>query len=171
MKHIKMKFKSFEFPVNPSVIKISADRSTEINKTVSGKSVSENASLNPVVISGEGEFFGEKAQEWCDCLHTLVKASSAGWLFTPSAAPVFAYFTEFSYSINAEKSSAQYSFKFIQADTKREEEKHFGFTYALPDENAFDIAYRTGVSVNEIMRLNDFKGPFDINEGDKVVLE
>ena len=37
-------------------------------------------------------------------------------------------------------------------------------------ENAFDIAARTGVSVDTIVALNRLASPFDLTPGEKVVL-
>jgi len=171
MKLIKMKYKNFEFPVNPFEIKLSSCTDVETGNTVSGRSISEALQHRPVVVSGRGELFGERASEWCAYLQRLIKDSSPGWLFTVCSAPVFAYFSEFVYSFDVKRNCISYSFKFVQADTKKEEKTAFGYTYALSGENAFDIAYRSGVSVNSIMCLNDFKTPFDIAKGDKVVLK
>ena len=42
--------------------------------------------------------------------------------------------------------------------------------YASEGQNAFDIAFENGVSVDDIMTLNDLITPFDIEENDRVVL-
>jgi hypothetical protein len=100
-----------------------------------------------------------------------LRSGDAGWLFLPSGEAVYCYFTELALSQSSQKGAISYSAVFTEADTKRQEKKHFSFTYATEGENAFDIAYREGISVSELMRLNDFKTPFDIKSGDRVVLE
>ena len=49
-------------------------------------------------------------------------------------------------------------------------ERDFKYTFAKAGENAFEIANRCDISVNDIMLFNDFKTPFDIKTGDRVVL-
>lgn len=46
----------------------------------------------------------------------------------------------------------------------------YGSTRVRQGENAFDIAARTGVSVDTIVALNRLASPFDLTPGEKVVL-
>ncbi|MGN0522376.1 MAG: hypothetical protein ACI4IQ_07045 [Eubacterium sp.] len=171
MKTIKMKFRDFEFPVNPSSIIVASQRNISTSCSTDGSSTVQNVSQNPVTVSGEGEFFGEEPEKYCTQLNHMLRTGVSGWLFVPYAEPVKAFLSEFSYSKSVKKSCISYKFKFIQADLDRKESADFGYTYAQSGENAFDIAYREGVSVSDIMRLNDFKTPFDISDGDKVMLK
>ncbi|MCD7873132.1 MAG: LysM peptidoglycan-binding domain-containing protein [Clostridiales bacterium] len=47
----------------------------------------------------------------------------------------------------------------------------FGYTYALKGENVFDIAFRCSTTVESIMKNNDIKSPFDVAEGDRLVIK
>lgn len=165
---MKLKYKDFEFPVNPGSINISSSTNCR-SKSVFGKnSVTENVSVNPVTVTGDGEFFD--GTEVCAELQNMLKDKSSGWLYIPSAAPVKAFFTEFKFSKSNKKNSVAYSFKFTEDCTDRSARINFRFTIAEEGENAFEIANRCNASVNDIMSLNDIKSPFDINAGDRVVL-
>ncbi len=167
---MKLKYKEFEFPVNPDSIEISSSSNCSSKPVFGGNSNVENVSVNPIIVSGNGEFFGESAREYCACLQNLLKRKESGWLFVPSSPPVKAYFTEFKFSRNTKRNSISYFFVFTEECSDRKSERLFKYTYAEKDENAFELANRCNVSVNDIMRLNDFKSPFELTEGDRVVL-
>lgn len=165
-----MKFNDFEFPVNPKSIELSSSANCR-KKSIYGKnSVVENVSVNPVIISGGGEMYGENAREECTCLLNMLRAKRSHWLFAPNMTPVKAFLTEFAYKQNSVKNSCFYSFKFVEDCNDKSMSLNLPYTVAGEGENAFDIAHRCDVSVNDIMACNDFKTPFDINAGDKVVL-
>ncbi len=170
MKTIKMKFRDFEFPVNPSSIVITSDRNVNISHMADGTSAAGSVSLNPVVVSGEGEFYTDEAESYCEYLAHLLREGRSGWLFVPLGEPIKAFLTEFSYSKSVRKNCISYQFTFTQERADKKEIADLGYTYALKGENAFDIAHRERVSVSEIMLKNDFRTPFSIIEGDRVIL-
>ncbi|MGN1202221.1 MAG: LysM peptidoglycan-binding domain-containing protein [Eubacterium sp.] len=167
---MKLKYKDFEFPVNPGSIEILSSTNCSSKEIYGGNSVCENVSVNPIAVTGSGEFYGDNCEEHCAALQNLLKSTSSGWLFLPSAPPVKAFFTEFKFSKNSKKNSISYSFRFTEDCSSKKTQKAFNYTVAAQNENAFEIAGRCGVSVNDIMSLNDLKSPFDISQGDKVVM-
>lgn len=167
---MRLKYKSFEFPSNPANIEILSSTNCSSSPVFAGSSVVENISVNPIVVKGSGEFYGGKCEEYCTVLGNLLECTESGWLFTPLSAPMKAYFTEFEFSKNTEKNAVEYSFKFTEDCNARKAYIELPYIIAEENENAFEIANRYNVSVNEIMRLNDFKSPFDISAGDRVVL-
>ncbi|MCH5321284.1 MAG: LysM peptidoglycan-binding domain-containing protein [Eubacterium sp.] len=167
---MKLKYKNFEFPSNPGKIEIMSSSNCNSKPIFDGNSAVENVSVNPVIVTGSGEFFGEGREEYCGVLQNLLKSTESGWLFLPSAPPVKAYFTEFKFSQNTKRNSISYTFEFTEDCTDRKSERLFKYTVAGDGENAFEIANRCSVSVNDIMRLNDLKSPFEISKGDRVVL-
>lgn len=171
MKDLKMQYKDFVFPINPNVIEIVSKRNVEISSIYGAKSVTQNISQSPLVVKGSGMFYGDNAQEYCTYLEALLRKSDSGVLHAPGLYPINAYFTGFTYRINAEKGAIEYDFEFTQVFNSREEEINIGYTFALDGETAFDIADRMNMSVDEIMTLNEFKNPFDISEGDRVILQ
>ncbi|MCD7797420.1 MAG: LysM peptidoglycan-binding domain-containing protein [Clostridiales bacterium] len=78
--------------------------------------------------------------------------------------------SEFTYELDSRKQGASYTFSFIEDCSHTTANKKFMFSYAFGSENAFDITYRCGVAVDDIMRLNNIKTPFDITEGERLRL-
>lgn len=167
---MKMKFKNFTFPSNPREIEVITSSNFQ-SKGIYGKgSATENVSVNPIIIKGRGEFFGEYAEEHCLYLQHMLRDKAAGELMLPSSAGMNVFFTEFTYSKNCIKNSMEYSFVFTESCDKADSERKAKHTVAGRNENAFDIAGRCNLSVSDIMRFNDFQTPFSINEGDRVML-
>lgn len=163
-----MKYKDFEFPSNPTTLEISSKQNVSVTDVYGGKGVCENVSRLPTVIKGNGVLYGNKAQGHCAYLARLLNDSDSGWLHCPTAYPIKAFFADFVYKVDSEKSCITYSFSFIEDCGEAAEKIDFNYTYAVEGENGFDIAYREDVSVNDVMRLNDFETPFDIAAGERV---
>lgn len=167
---MKMKFRNFIFPSNPSVIK-SAFSSNFSESSVPGEnSVVENISVNPAVITGSGEFFGDDALEACTYLQRLLKERISGWLFAPAITPLKAFLTDFEWEKSSKSKSCTYSFKFVEDCTDKQERENMSFVTAKQGQNAFDIAFENNVSVDDVITLNELKSPFDIEENDRVML-
>lgn len=167
---MKMRFKDFVFPNNPSKIKISSSTNISSKSIFAGNSMVSAVSVDPAVIRGEGEFFGNTGEEICQYFLHMLKIKTSGMLILPSQSSFKAYLSKFNFSKKADKSSISYSFEFIEDCSDKDETRDFCFTICRSGENAFVIANRCNISVSDIMRLNDFRTPFDINEGDRVVI-
>lgn len=167
---MKMKFKDFTFPSNPREIEINISSNIQSKGIYGGSSATENISVNPIIISGKGEFFDDHAEELCLYLQHMLKDKTAGELMLPSSAGLNAFLTEFTYSKNCRKGSIEYNFVFTESCSKTYSKRKTNYTIAKKNENAFEIAGRCNISVSDIMNLNNFPTPFSINEGDRVVL-
>lgn len=168
---MKMKFKDFEFPSNPAVIKTRLSANVREAPLFDGDSAVYNVSRNAAVISGQGSLWGEERFIASALLKRLQQSSKAGWLFLPDGSCYNAFFTSLTLEENAKKGCVSYSFSFTENCFHTKEKHDFGFTLARENENMFDIAHRCGVPIETLMRLNDIETPFDIAEGDKVVLK
>ena len=168
---VKMKFKDFEFPSNPAVIKTKLSANVRENPLFQSDSAVYHISRNAAVISGEGSFWGEERFTASVLLKRLQSSSSSGWLFLPDGSCFNAFFTSLTIEEDAKKGCVSYSFSFTENCAHVQEEYDFGFTLARENENMFDIAYRCDVPVETLMRLNDFKTPFSVKEGDRVTLK
>lgn len=168
MNEIRMKFGDFEFPSNPKTIKAEISSFVAYNTVYGGKSKAEKITDKPTVISGNGIFFSENGVEYCQRLSRMMKSDKSSWLFCPGVYPIKAFLSDFSYQLDSKKSGVYYSFSFTEDCTKVSAEKELLFTVAEENENAFDIADRCGVSVDDIMRLNDVATPFDIASGGRI---
>lgn len=167
---MRMKYKNFEFPSNPYKIEISSSVNCSSKALPGVGSTVENVSVNPTVVSGNGEFCGEGCEEYCARLKNMLTDMKSGWLFIPSAPPVKAFFTAFKFGKNAKKNAVSYSFEFVEDCTDRKPYNAPDFIIADGMENAYEIANRFDISVNDIMNLNDFQSPFAIRKGDRVML-
>lgn len=98
------------------------------------------------------------------------KAGGAGELHCPSLYPIEAIFTEFKYDSSATLGKIEYEFEFTQVCDDKKEIAPLDYIVAYDGDNAFDIAARANMSVDEIMQLNDIESPFSIKKGDWVKL-
>ncbi len=167
---MKMKYKNFEFPLNPYLIKVKHSRNIAENPIIDSDSAVYNVSKNASVISGEGCFFGEKAFDFASELERLSKSDSSGWLFIPSGNCFDAYLKDLTIKSDAKRSEVFYSFTFIENCNHSNNQREIDFIYANKDENFFDIANRCEIPIEKLLELNNRKNPFDIYDGDKVVL-
>ena len=103
-------------------------------------------------------------------LRRLLLPGQAHWLFAPGAEPMRAYLTRFDYTCTTARDGVQYSFTFTEDCDPAPRYAPYGSTRVRQGENAFDIAARTGVSVDTIVALNRLASPFDLTPGEKVVL-
>lgn len=165
---IKMKYGSFEFPSNPQIITAEFSSKIKHSYTLSKESVTEKIANEPSIISGNGIFFEDNAELYCQRLSEIMKDKSSHWLFCPGIYPVKAYLSKFTYQLDCKTGGASYTFQFTSDRSPDVTERKFFFTYADDNENAFDIANRCGISVDDIIRLNDLETPFDIRAGRRI---
>lgn len=166
-----MRFKDFVFDINPSFIQVITSRDVSVKPIYDGKGITRDISQNPIVVKGSGMMFGDDAPEKCSRLSYLLRQGGEGELHCPSLYPIRAIFTRFEYNSNAKKGSIEYEFEFTQVCDDKSEKLKLDYTLALKEENAFDIAARVDMTVDDIMSLNDFKTPFDIKENERVNLK
>lgn len=110
------------------------------------------------------------ALEMAQVLRRLLLPGRAHWLFAPGAEPMRAYLTQFDYTCTTARDGVQYSFTFTEDCDRTPRYAPYGSTRVRQGENAFDIAARTGVSVDTIVARNRLASPFDLTPGEKVVL-
>ena len=85
----------------------------------------------------------------------LLRQGGAGELHCPSLYPIEAIFTEFKYDSSATLGKIEYEFEFTQVCDDKKEIAPLDYIVAYDGDNAFDIAARANMSVDEIMQLND----------------
>lgn len=113
---------------------------------------------------------GGRALEMAQVLRRLLLPGQAHWLFAPGAEPMRAYLTRFDYTCTTARDGVQYSFTFTEDCDPAPRYAPYGSTRVRQGENAFDIAARTGVSIDTIVARNRLASPFDLTPGEKVVL-
>lgn len=170
MKMIKMKYRDFEFEVNPSEVSMKLSKNISKRDLYNHGEKCEEINKRGAVISGKGYFVGENAMNRAYALVRVYNKKGSDFLFTPFCTPMKMYFTSLEVHYSASESRVEYSFEFVQDGFEKKESYDFGYTFALDGENLFDISNRTGVDVQRLASLNDFGDLFAVREGDRVWL-
>ena len=158
MQAIKMTYKGFCFDANPAYIK------AEYSKNIASKSVlfksakQQEISFKAAKIKGNGK------------LIKVFQSKGSSFLFSHDLPPMRAYFSSLDISYNAVEECVDYSFEFIEDSDAKNPIRNFGYTFALADENLYDIANRTSVGVEKLFKCNNYPDLFSVREGDKVWL-
>ncbi len=168
---IKLKFKAFEFPANPALIKTELSENIHEEPVFGSSSAGCNISHNAARICCSGSFWGDDRRALAQQLRILRDSAAPGWLFLPDGSCFYAFLSELVLTDDAKKSCVSYTVSFIEENSGKSSLYDFGFTYAQENENMFDIAFRCKKPVEELMRLNAFENPFSVRCGDKVVLK
>ena len=171
MQLLNMKYKDFVFPSNPSRLEVINSKNIAQKPLVNGDFNTDELSKEACVIKAQGAFYGADAYSKAQSLARLFEENGAGWLFLPSSRCLRAYFKTLSLSESADKSSISYEISFVEKSSGRSESFPFGYTFAQQNENAFDIAARCGISIEDLMDCNNIQTPFDIEEGDRIWLK
>ena len=150
MKSIKMSYRGLCFEVNPKTVKVEFKRAQSTAVIPRHRARAEEICELPAVISGTGRLYGSDARAKMQSFLSVYKKGGAAYLFSPVFPPVKAYFTSLTFSVSAEEDCIEYAFSF---------------------KDLFDIANRTGVSIEKIIALNSFEDPFSVTEGEKVWLK
>ncbi|MCM1285171.1 MAG: LysM peptidoglycan-binding domain-containing protein [Acetobacter sp.] len=167
---IKLTYRDYVFPTNPKKIEMFSDTKINTTSIFNENSVVENISVNPVIIRCSGELFGDDGRECCDKMQLYLKEQISGWLFAPEISPIEAFLTAFSYSRSASNNSISYEIVFTERCNDKKIRADIEYTVCKNSENMFEIANIYGVSVEQLMRLNNIASPFELKKGDRVVL-
>ncbi len=171
MNKIKMRFNDFVFETNPLYIEVIASRDVKVNSIYGKNSIANDICQEPIIVKGKGVLYGDDAQEKCNIMSKLLRQGLQGELHCPSLYPIKAIFTLFKYNANAQKGGIEYEFEFTQVCGEDLQNLSLDYTYAALGENAFDIAKRTNICIDDIMNLNGFESPFSIEENERVNLK
>lgn len=170
MKQIKMSYKGFDFEVNPSSIEVSLSKNISTKQLPFCSSKTQEISFAPTVISGKGRFCCDNAGEQAFKLERIFKSNGSAYLFAPGISPMKAFFKSLSISSDSRDGSICYSFEFIEDNQGKKSEHKFDYIYADNGDNLFTISNKTGVAVEKLFELNNYKDLFSVRNGDKVWL-
>ncbi len=146
---IKMKFRDFVFPINPNIIRISREKRTHQTNTAYGGVTLRDIGANPLVISGEGEFFGEHCTEsFAELQQTM---GSTGILTIPSQEPVNACLQSLELVFSDIENVIQYRFRFIEILSEPTE---IPVVYTDGNSCLWDYAIRYHLCIDTLVRLN-----------------
>lgn len=167
---IKMEYRGFGFPINPSSVK------TKYSKNISTKTIPfsfcrvQEINDYPTVVTASGKFVGAKALQFSYELMRIYRHKGSSYLLMPDSVPVKAFFRNLELSYDAENHCVSYQVEFVEDSGSKKGKFDFGYTYALANENVYDVANRTDVDVETIIAHNDFCDLFSLKEGDKIWL-
>lgn len=170
MQYMKMKYKGFEFDVNPKDFKICMNKSSVKYDTVYSEQICVENGRDCVSVSGEGCFVGENAADKAFEMVRVYNKKGGDYLFLPNSVPLKMHFISLNISYSSGNDRVDYSFVFTQESNTKSEAKTPRFTYALEEENLFDVANRTGIEIESLVKCNDIGNIFALKEGDKIWL-
>ncbi|MBQ8000816.1 MAG: LysM peptidoglycan-binding domain-containing protein [Ruminococcus sp.] len=166
-----MRFDSFEWAHNPLTVQVTHKRRMTQQNMAGGGSFVSNAGCELKVIKGKGELAGENCTQEFQRLCDLFERGKRGLLTLPFMAPFYAYFTDLSLTGEPTPELITYTFEFTQAENSEYALTADGEAVVKESETLFDIAYRCGVDVEELVRLNpQIKRPDELTAGEVVRL-
>ena len=170
MQYMKMKYRGFEFNVNPKSLKISMNKKISRYDTVYAEELCAQGTNRLYTVSGNGCFVGEDSAKKAFELVRAYNKKGSDYLFLPNSVPIKACFSSLSISYSAGNDRVDYSFEFVQECKEKNEEHNPDYTVAADGENLFDIAHRTGMQIENLVEANDFGDVFAVKESDRVWL-
>ncbi len=170
MQFMKMNYKGFEFNINPKDFKISMSKGTAKYNTVYAEQICKENGRGCAVVSGKGYFTGRDSALKAFELVRVFNKKGSDYLFLPNSVPIKMLFTSLDVSYSSGNDRVEYSFEFTQECNTKSEEHTVGYTYVLENENLFDVASRTGVQIESIVKCNDIGDIFAVREGEKIWL-
>lgn len=165
---IRLKYKDFEFEQNPAEISVEKSKNISERSLPSAGSAVEEIAQNAASITVSGRFYGVGSAQTAAKLAALYDDEGAGPLFLPDGRFFSAYFSSFYTNLNAAENSVEYKLVFKEESGGASYKKERSFVFAKDGENCFDIAYANSVKLEDIIELNGFKTPFDVQEGQRV---
>lgn len=185
MKLTPMRFKDYVWPHNPRVYEIEFRRDIVCHRVPFGLYALQNTGRPNRVMRGEGEFAGEGAYEQFKELATVFYGTEPGVLVHPLWDTTTAYFVSLEVLQEPTEDYVKYAFEFWECcsgyDEGLEEAGAAGSEKAesageqqhtvQPGENIWSIAADAGLSVEELLELNQsIKNPGMLTPGFSMIM-
>lgn len=170
MDFMKMKYKGFDFNINPNTFKISAKK--EICEKIMPYNNSSTQEIGEASarISGTGVFVGADAMDKAYQLMNLFNKKGSDYLFLPSGDLYKMFFANLDIKYSSSSDKVEYAFSFIEDKGDKKHEYEFGYTYVKENENLFDVSSRTGVKLEQLVEINELQSIYGIAQGEKLWL-
>ncbi len=170
MKLIPMRFSGFEWHHNPREISFECDK--KVNEFIVPKNTAEvqDSGRKNMIVRGVGELYGEDCLDQFASLLALFKKGGTGVLSIENFEPIFAVFESVKLIGAPRENILTYSFVFREVMEEKERRKTALYT-AQNGENLWDISYKFGVVIDELVRLNpQIKRPDVVPDGEVIRL-
>lgn len=170
MSAVRLQFKDYAFPANPYTLRISAAKTLTSQKAPGWHTATQEICADPLTITAEGELYAGEAREQMHAMLALQRETGSGELYIPYDDSRRVFFEELTFTIAADGETITYTAVFKEDMQTPKKICAVTTTTAEAGENLFDIAARCGVSLEKLIERNNLKSPFDITEGQEVLL-
>lgn len=155
MKNAPMRFDGLSLHHNPHKLVIENESRLRELPTMRRISRTEYTRQRPCVISGEGELYGTGCLEQYIVLEQLYRSQKRGKLSLPHMRPIYAYLKELRLLSEPQENILRYRFVFVGAQSPRLRVPGTSYYYTVSQgESLWDISYRFGVGIDDLVRLN-----------------
>lgn len=171
MKHGIMRFMGYTLHHNPHTLDVTNIVNVIQHNIPSSVAITQNTGNSPVVVKGDGVFFGDNAFKQYMKLKALEEKCDVGVLSVSGINPFYAYLSQLRLKCTPIDDYVEYSFTFIEVPNHTDKENSTAPAQYIAEENQdlWDIAYKLGVSVDYLIKLNpQLKNTSDISKGDVI---
>ena len=170
MKLIPMRFMGYEWHHNPREIKFECAKKVSESLVHESTAQIQETGRKNMIISGVGELYGADCQSQFEALLELFKKKGVGVLAIENLEPVFAVFENISLIGTPREDVLTYGFVFREVMEEKENIKP-DCHIAAEGEDLWDISYRYGIVIDELVRLNpQIKRPDIVAQGEVIRL-
>ena len=154
MNNAVMRFDGIHLSHNPKALRVQRRQTVRSERLLSG-GAAETVSIEPEIISGTAELFGESCLSDYEKLEQLCRSGRAAALSAPFLGAFSAVLTEITLAAEPREDYIAVSFTFkATANGSHQEPKHGPYCYPDFGETYWDIADRFGTTVEELVALN-----------------
>ncbi len=170
MNNIPIKFKNFEFSVNPQDVEIkAASNLSQVAVPFDAYDIQE-LGIKPLVVSGKGEFCSDTSTQEFDTLYHIFLQGGAGELIVSGTQPMMAIMTKLVKSIEPLENTIGYSFEFVEVPQKQSIQLVLEQFHTVKEgETLWHISRDFGVEIKTLFKLNEnISDPWNVSTGDRV---
>jgi hypothetical protein len=171
MKHGIMRFMGYTLHHNPHTLEVTNASNVIQHIIPNSVAITQSIGNNPIVIKGDGAFYGENAFEQYMRLKDIGEKCRVGVLSVSGVNPFYAYLSQMKLKCTPVDDYVEYSFMFVEAPNYQEKENSTAPTeYTVKsNQSLWDIAHSIGVSSDTLLALNpQLKDTNDVSEGDVI---
>ena len=170
MKLIPMRFMGYEWRHNPREITFECGKSVSECLVPNGSSAIQDTGRKNMLVKGVGELYGSDCVKQFESLYALFKRGGAGVLAIENTEPFFAVFESIKLIGTPREDVLTYGFVF--REVMDEKDSGAPVTHiASNGEDLWDISYRYGLVIDELVRLNpQIKRPDEVADGEVIRL-
>ena len=170
MNNVPMRFKNFEFAINPQKIEIKAVSNLKQIAVPFDAFELQELGIKPLVISGEGELFGKSSNQDFETILRLFLQGGAGELFLSGTEPMLAIMTKLAKGEDSFEDMVSYSFEFVEVPQRQVEQLTFEKHHTIQQgESLWNLSAVYDIPIEELLRLNEkTSNPWAVDVGDVV---